>query len=363
MNDQDVYNAILQRNLAYYGIDTAKQLRKAGLQAAKQITDFLQSKNCNEVSIVISDNYYAKYALAIAIGLDTLKFPTRIYCLTRVNKLRDQTAQLFFSEISELSAKYLKTYLDYKSEDIKAGDAFVIALGEPGSTPSLRERESIKRITHFNPVKINIEYPIKGFNWDLSLSFDYAKTDDAKVINTGINTNMLGVGPGELEAVVLPNQKTHLNKNCRLAVLTNTPESYKQDKTKFASLEIIKSELNLGSVLEKLKAANVVLLDLENFYVDLILKAYTELQQTFTRIEIKIDDKYLTLLLPTENKNVYQVSGSKGVVTVKGNELFTNIPKTARFNTSKSALALSLDIAALAKHNHSWLACIGGCVW
>lgn len=363
MNDQDVYNAILQRNLAYFGIDTVKQLRKAGLQAAKQIIDFLQSKNSNEVSIVISDNYYAKYALAIAIGLDILKFPTRIYCLTRINKLRDQTAQQFLTEISELSAKYLKTYQDYKSEDIKVCDAFIIALGEPGLSPSLRERESIKRITHFNPVKINIEYPTKGFNWDLSISFNYAKTDDAKVISTGINTNMLGVGPGELEAVVLPNQKTHLGKNCRLVVLTNSPESYKQDKTKFAALDIIKSDLSLANVLEKLKSADIILLELETFYADLILKAYTEIQPSFTKIEVKVDDKDIVLMCPTETKNTYQVTGSKGVVTVKGNELFTKIPKTARFNTSKSTLDLSLDIAALAKHNHCWLACIGGCVW
>jgi|GEM_PF-6261840 len=368
MTEQDIYDSILQTNLAYFGIDSSKQLPQKSLSAASKVAEFLSSKGQTEVCIVINDNYSAKYALAIALGLNSLKFATNIICLCRLSKIKDQTAQNLITEITSLSAKYLKVWQDFQSADIVKAGAFLLALGDSKALPSLRERETIKRITHFNPVKINLEYPIKGFSWDLSISFDYAKTEDAAVFKSGINTNLVAVGPGELAAVVLPNQKTHLNQNCKLTLITSSPELYIQDKLKLWSMDIVSPQADLNVLIEKLRSAETIMIDLDNLYADLLLETVQKLIPKYVLIEIQDADRKVVVLksstdTSTFKAGLFKLVLSDGVITLSGNEIYTNLPKQAKFNSPKTIQELGVDCAALLKYNHAWIAVIGSCVW
>lgn len=363
MTDQDIYDLALQKNLAYFGIDSVKQIKKGALLAANRIVEFLTKQNIQSISIIINDNYSAKYALAIGVGLDTLKFSTKVYSLSRLSKIKDQTAQSLVNEISELSAKYLKIWQDCKSEDIDQDQSFIFALGEAKQAVSLREKDAIKRITHFNPVKINLEYPVKGFTWDLSVSFDYGKTIDAEVFKSGINTSLVGIGPGELEVVVLPNQRTHLSQNCKLTLITDKPGEYKLDKQKLWSMDVVTAAESLPMLLEKLKSADTIMIDLDSLYADLLLESYQKINPNYVLVEINNELRKVLVVKPAKDSSQFKLTVKDGLIALFGNEIFTNLPKQAKFNSSKSIQALGIDCAALLKYNHPWIGCIGGCVW
>lgn len=363
MQEQDIFYLILDKNLAHFGIDIKELVKKVTTEASLEIQSQLKLKNITSISFVIGDNYSAKFALGIALDLAQTGFLVNLYCLTRFNKLKDSVALNLSEDLQLLKRENIYVLQDCKAEQIKNDSSFVVCLGEPNSIPSLREREAIKRITHFNPFKINLEYPVKGFSWDLSLSFDYAKTLDAKVFKSEINTNLLGVGPGELEAVVLPNQRTHLAQNCRLALASEKPEEYFAPKQKIWLQDIVSKDLDLKDVKNIFTDADCVLIDLPNLYADLLIKVFKEIYPTYISVEFKSQDRQITVLKKSNITSNYKVVLKDGNVEVSGAEIFTGLKKSAKFKTDKSISDLAIDFAALSKFNHPWISSIGCCVW
>lgn len=363
MQDQDIFYLILHKNLAHFGIDVKELVKKITTEASLEIQSQLKLKNITSISFAIGDNYSAKFALGLALALSNSGLQLHLYSLCRFNKFKDGVALSLAQEIQVLNAHNLQILQDCKAEQIKADTAFLLCLGEPNSNPSLREREAIKRITHFNPFKINLDYPVKGFSWDLSLSFDYAKTLDARVFKSEINTNMLSVGPGELEAVVLPNQRTHLSQNCRLALVSEMPEEYSTPKQKIWLQDIVSKDLDLTNVKNIFTDADCVLIDLPNLYADLLIKVFKEIYSTYISVEFKSQDRQITVLKKSNITSNYKVVIKDGNVEVSGAEIFTNLEKSAKFKTDKSISDLAIDFAALSKFNHPWISAIGCCVW
>ncbi len=212
---------ILLKNAQSLGIDLIAFYDEVGrLIAEKIIEKYGKTKS---YAVICGKGGNSGDGLATAFHLSCIGAENvTVYLAGRKQQIESQITRDIFSDVLERSEKEnnLTVKQDVFAKDIEKHDVIIEALvgtGLEGSKLLKRFRDIIKRVAHFSKPIIAIDQPTPHYEPDSTFSLLYPKVEKAYVIDIKLPREIeLYCGPGEREALWVPNTKSHLNKNGNL---------------------------------------------------------------------------------------------------------------------------------------------------
>ncbi len=151
-----------------------------------------------------------------------------VYLATRKQYIENDITKNIFEDVLERAKEEenLEVNQDVFAKDVKKGDVIIEALvgtGFEGEKLLKRFKDIIKRIAHFGAPIVAIDQPTPHYSADSTFSILFPKVENAQVIDIKLPREIqMYCGPGEREALWVPNKKTHLNKNGNLLYIAQT---------------------------------------------------------------------------------------------------------------------------------------------
>lgn len=212
---------ILLKNAESLGIDLIAFYDEVGrLIAEKLIEKYGKKKKYSVLAGKAgngADGLATAYHLS-CMGVDNIQ----VYLCTRKQFISNSVTIAILDEIISRSEneKNISIKQDAFAKDIENQDIFIEALvgsGIEGEKLQKRFRDIIRRVSHFGSEIIAIDQSTPHYTPSDVFSIMYPKADNAKVIDIELPQEIaMYCGPGEREALWVPNVKTHLNKNGNL---------------------------------------------------------------------------------------------------------------------------------------------------
>ncbi|MCA9387022.1 NAD(P)H-hydrate epimerase [Candidatus Dojkabacteria bacterium] len=212
---------ILLKNAESLGIDLIAFYDEVGrLIAEKLVSTFGKNKS---YGIICGKGGNAADGLATAFHLACMDVSSvTVFLATRKNQFDSTFAEDVFYDVEKKAkeSKNLTIKNDCFANDIQDQDIMVEALvgtGFEGEVLHKRFKDIIKRVSHFKAPLIAIDVSVPNYNPTKTYSLFYPKAKNAFVIDLKLPKELdMYCGPGEREALWVPNKTTHKSKNGNL---------------------------------------------------------------------------------------------------------------------------------------------------
>jgi len=149
-----------------------------------------------------------------------------IYLIGRQKDITTLSALNQWKLLQELVASGRFSNLALKQDvfapDIDSHHVLIECLAGTGRKGELKKRfrDVVKRATHFRQHMVTLDNPVPGYTWELSLSLNYPKTTDAKVVDLVLPSEVSTyTGPGEVKALFQPRRDSYKSQNGKLLII------------------------------------------------------------------------------------------------------------------------------------------------
>lgn len=275
-----IKTTVLDTNAKYLGTKTSKLMENAGKGVCQELVKKYPKNTSFAFICGLGNNGGDGFATALELSKQGIK-PV-VYLIGKKQEIKTAESLEFFEKIEK--DKNVKVVINAQAEDIQKSDVFIECLVGTGIRGKMRNnlREVIQKINKGKVVAIDM--PLPGYEPDLTISLDYAKTENCVVVDIDIPKEAEKfTGPGDVKALWKPKADSYKYQNGEVLIYAGSKKFHG------APLMAIKTAAKLvGSVFyytspENRKIADNLKLEIPEFIVltDNNLEKYAEYANAF----------------------------------------------------------------------------------